>query len=49
MHGQYLDGISQRQTYLDWLVHGDLFPETEGFRIAIQYQVIVIGNSSYLT
>lgn len=48
LHGRYPHEINQehvdKQASYNWLTHGDLYPETEGFMFAIQDQVIKTNN-----
>jgi len=48
MHGRHYHELDQahvdKEASNAWLMHGDLFPETEGFMIAIQDQVVCTRN-----
>lgn len=48
LHGRFLHDVSQdsvdKRASFNWLIHGELQPETEGFFIAIQDQVIKTNN-----
>nr|CAH7742146.1 unnamed protein product [Callosobruchus chinensis] len=48
LHGRFPHDVDQeavdKQASYNWLTHGELQPETEGFLIVIQYQVIKTNN-----